>query len=106
MSIRLFHRGARTVVRLPGGERGATWCALHGETVNWDGIFRSALMLVGFQAVAETGGLRFGDGGVVGWTRAPLWTTIRLRLPPCSEKKAALLEAGLLKAARYAETGE
>jgi hypothetical protein len=106
MSVRLFHRGARTVVKLPGSGGGVTWCAVHSGAVNWESIFRSALLLVGFQAVVEAGGVRFGEGGVLGWTRAPLWTTIRLRLPPCSEKKAALLEAGLLKAARYAETGE
>ena len=106
MSIRLFHRGARRIVRLRGREGVVTWCAFHRGTVNWEGIFRTALLLVGFQAATATGELRFGDGGVLRWTRAPLWTTIRLRLPPCSTKKTALLAARLLKAARYAETGE
>jgi hypothetical protein len=105
MSVRLFHAHARMVVatRPRQGER--VWYAVHRRPVAWADLFASALALVGFRPESATDGLQFG-GGSLHWTRGLLWTTIRLRLPPCSEKKAALLAAGLLKAARYAsETG-
>ena len=101
MSIRLFHRGARIVLRTSDGDRDFAWCAMHRRAVPWADLFAPALTLVGFTCERDGEALRFGDGGRIHWTKGPLWTTIRLRLPPCSEKKAALLEAGLLKAARY-----
>ena len=101
MSVRLFHRGARLVARVTTGQRDVTWCAFHRREIGWAGLFAPALLLVGFASEQDPGGMRFGDGGAISWTRGVLWTTIRLRLPPCSERKAALLAAGLLKAARY-----
>jgi hypothetical protein len=103
MSVRLFHRHTRLVVRLParGGEE--VWIALHQRPVAWGGIFIPALALVGIRAEASgLDRLQF-DGGKLIWTRETFWTTIRLQLPPCSAKKRALLAMGLLKAARYAE---
>lgn len=105
MSIRLRHRHARVV--LGGGQRGGAriWYAVHRRPVSWSDVFRPALVLVGFQPEPVAEGLGFG-GGSLHWTKGLLWTTIRLRLPLCSEKKAALLASGLLKAARYAaQTG-
>ena len=104
MSVRLFHRGARLVIRRRRVAGSAHWHAIHRRPVAWENIFGAALSLIGHRAVPDTHGLAFGDGGAVHWTRGAMWTTIRLRLPPCSAKKAELLEAGLLKAARYAET--
>ena len=104
MSVRLFHRGARVVVRLPERDGCHRWLALHVRQVPWDRVFSPALMLVGFpcQCAGET--LQFGEGRL-DWTPGTFWTTIRLRLPPCSPKKAALLASGLFKAARYAAEG-
>ena len=101
MSVRLFHRHARFVVRLPDRDGCHRWLALHRRPVAWDGIFSPALALVGFECASENEALQFGNGRL-DWTRGPFWTTIRLRLPPCSPKKAALLAVGLFKAARYA----
>ena len=101
MSVRLFHRGARLVVRVDAGEREYAWYALHRKSIEWAELFVPALLLVGFSCDQHGDGIRFGDGGSIHWTKGALWTTIRLRLPPCSEKKATLLSAGLLKAARY-----
>jgi hypothetical protein len=79
------------------------WYALHRRPIDWPLVLTPALSLVGFSAAMRTDGITFGDGGSIDWTRGALWTTIRLRLPPCSDRKAALLAAGLLKAARYGE---
>lgn len=101
MSVRLFHKGARLVIRRRSGHGGHLWCAVHTRPVEWTGIFAPALGLLGFDPEPVADGLRFG-GGSVRWTRGAAWTTIRLVLPPCSPAKAALLAGGLLKAARYA----
>jgi hypothetical protein len=101
MSIRLLHKNARFVVRLPEEGGCHRWLALHTRRVPWDEIFAPALMLVGFSCERAGGALQFGDGRL-DWTSGAFWTTIRLRLPPCSPKKASLLAAGLFKAARYA----
>lgn len=101
MSVRLFHKHSRLVIATAPQTDGAVrWYAVHRKPVAWEGIFRPALALVGFEPEPVPGGLRFGAGGIH-WTRGPMWTTIRLQLPPCSPKKAALLASGLLKAARY-----
>ncbi|HJR59886.1 MAG TPA: hypothetical protein VJ813_10820 [Vicinamibacterales bacterium] len=103
MSVRLFHRHARLVVTGATRDRVHTWYAWHWRPVAWADIFAPALLLVGFPSERGPAGLRFGDGSVH-WTKGPLWTTIRLQLPPCSDRKAGLLASGLLKAARYADT--
>lgn len=101
MSVRLFHRDARVVLAFGAHDGVHTWRALHRGALDWGAILAPPLRLLGFDP--EPGGDRlvFG-GGSLDWTTGPLWTTIRLRLPACSEKKAGLLAAGLLKAARYA----
>jgi hypothetical protein len=101
MSVRLFHRGARFVLRLPERDGCHRWVALHSRPIAWGDIFSPALAHVGFSCMSRGEALQFGDGRL-DWTRGAFWTTIRLRLPPCSPKKAALLAAGLFKAARYA----
>ena len=101
MSVRLFHKGSRLVWRRRPIRGEEVWYALHRSSVPWLGILAPALTLVGFQPEPIADGVRFG-GGTVRWTRGALGSTIRLTLPPCSERKAALLAAGLLKAARYA----
>jgi hypothetical protein len=93
----------RLIVRVRAEDRQFTWCAFHRRAVDWTLVLAPALALVGLAAVPRDDGISFGDGGSIDWTRGPLWTTIRLRLPPCSDRKAALLAAGLLKAARYGE---
>ena len=103
MSIRLFHRGSRLVIRIRSEDRAVLWCAFHRHPVDWAQVIAPALSLVGFSAGCRTDGIDFGTGGSIDWTRGGLWTTIRLRLPACSDRKAALLAAGLLKAARYGE---
>ena len=103
MSVRLFHRHTRLVLRTGSAGGSSVWYALHRRPIDWAGVLQPALLLVGFAPVATPGGLTFGDGGAVHWTEGALWTTIRLRLPPCSPRKAELLQAGLLKAARYAQ---
>lgn len=102
MSIRLFHKNARFVLRVSEQNGCQLWLALHTQRVPWADIFSPALALVGFPSTYTDEALRFGEGRL-DWTRGAFWTTIRLRLPPCSPKKAALLATGLLKAARYAE---
>lgn len=106
MSVRLFHRGARLVIRWsqPSPDR-AVWCAMHRRPVPWGQVFRPTLRLLGFATDEAVAGLRFGAGSL-DWTGGPFWTTLRLQLPPCSARKAALLAAGLLKAARYAAESE
>lgn len=101
MSVRLFHRRTRVVITVGSSGRAFTWCAFHRRPIAWADVFAPVLLLVGFSGAREPGGIRFGEGGCLHWTRGALWTTIRLQLPPCSDKKAALLAAGLLKAARY-----
>jgi hypothetical protein len=101
MSIRLFHKNDRFVVRLPERDGCHCWLAFHTRRVKWDEIFAPALMLVGFPCVRAGEALQFD--GRLDWTSGTFWTTIRLRLPPCSPKKATLLAAGLFKAARYAD---
>ena len=103
MSVRLFHARSRLVIRMRSEERRFTWYAFHRRPVDWTLVLTPALSLVGFTAAPRVSGLSFGDGGSIDWTRGALWTTIRLRLPPCSDRKASLLAAGLLKAARYGE---
>ncbi|MBA2301349.1 MAG: hypothetical protein H0W08_01795 [Acidobacteria bacterium] len=100
MSIRLFHRDARIV--LPRGviDGAHVWFAAHRRPVAWAALFAPALLLVGVTCQPDGDGLRFGSGNIR-WRRGRLGTTIRLRLPPCSEKKAVLLARGLLKVARY-----
>lgn len=105
MSVRLFHKGARLVIPAPAEDAARVWIALHRRPVEWSAIFSGAVSLLGYAAAPEPDGLRFKDGSVR-WTRGPMWTTIRLRLPSGSPKKQALVAAGLLKAARYAQTGE
>jgi hypothetical protein len=102
MSIRLFHKNARCVLRLSERDGCQRWLALHTRRVPWEEIFSPALILIGFPCERGGEALQFG-GGRLDWTTGAFWTTIRLRLPPCSPKKAALLAAGLFKAARYAE---
>lgn len=101
MSVRLFHKGARLVIRRRSSPGAHLWYAVHTRPVEWTGVFAPALGLLGFDPEPVADGLRFGEGSVR-WTRGPAWTTIRLVLPPCSPAKAALLAGGLLKAARYA----
>ena len=101
MSVRLFHKHARFVVGLPERDGCHRWLALHRRPIAWGDIFSPALALVGFASVSASEALQFGEGRL-DWTTGAFWTTIRLRLPPCSPKKAALLAAGLFKAARYA----
>lgn len=105
MSVRLFHKGARLVLPAPAGDGVRVWIALHHRPVEWPAIFSGAVSLLGYAGAPEPDGLVFKDGSVR-WTRGPMWTTIRLRLPSGSPKKQALVAAGLLKAARYAQTGE
>ena len=102
MSVRLFHRGARVVIPLSTSASSHLWRALHVRPVSWARVFRPPLDLLGLGAEEAAEALRF-TGGRVDWTRSAFWTTIRLQLPPCSPKKAALLAAGLLKAARYGD---
>lgn len=105
MSVRLFHRGARLVFPLPssGGPHGShAWCALHWRPVVWGNVFRPTLALMGLGCEGIDEALQL-TGGSLHWTTGEFWTTIRLQLPPCSPKKAALLASGLLKAARYAD---
>jgi hypothetical protein len=102
MSVRLFHRGARFVVAVPGRTAPGIWCAVHWRPVRWSSIFRAALALVGIGCDTTPEGLQL-VGGSLNWTTGPFWTTIRVQLPPCGPKKAALLTSGLLKAARYAD---
>jgi hypothetical protein len=104
MSVRLFHRGGRLVIRTGrAGRQASTWRALHLRPIAWQDVFRPALELLGFTVEAEEGALRFGPshGGSIRWTRGAFWTTIRVQLPACSSKKTELLAAALLKAARY-----
>jgi hypothetical protein len=109
MSIRLFHRGGRLVMRSRrASQQLSTWRALHVRPVVWEDVFRPALALLGFTVEAEDGALRFGTGpsttagtGSIRWTRGAFWTTIRVQLPVCSARKGELLAAALLKAARY-----
>jgi hypothetical protein len=102
MSVRLFHRGGRLVMRSRrASQQLSTWRALHLRPVAWEEVFRPALALLGFTVEAKDGVLRFGETGSVRWTRGAFWTTIRLQLPTCSPKKGDLLAAALLKAARY-----
>jgi hypothetical protein len=103
MSIRLFHRGARLVIPLSSSDASCVWWALHFRPVEWARIFRPSLDLLGLTGEDTAGALRFSGGGL-DWTSGAFWTTIRLQLPPCSPKKAALLASGLLKAARYSQT--
>lgn len=101
MSVRLFHKGARLVIRRHSSHGAHLWYALHAAPVEWPAVFGPALRLLGFDPEPAADGLRFGAGSM-SWTRGPAWTTIRLVLPPCSPSKATLLAGGLLKAARYA----
>ncbi len=123
MSVRLFHRGGRLVVRAGRtGSQVSIWRALHLRPIAWQDVFRPALVLLGFTVETEDGALRFGTGpsttagtnpstmlgagsGSIHWTRGAFWTTIRVELPrgspPSSMKKMDLLAAALLKAARY-----
>jgi hypothetical protein len=101
MSVRLFHRHTRIVLRVQTRGRAFVWYALHRRAVAWHAIFGPALFLVGFVPRPEADGLSFA-GGALRWTTRSFGTTIRLQLPLCSERKAALLASGLLKAARYA----
>lgn len=102
MSVRLFHRGGRVVLPLATAGDERRWLALHVRPVAWDRIFTRALALVGLESTRRDNRLEF-RGGALGWTPGWFWTTIRLRLPPASPKKNALVSSGLLKAARYAE---
>jgi len=105
MSIRLFHRGARLVLPMPGwrgDHHERVWLALHRQPVAWDRILRPALALLGIDAEGADGERR-SDPASLRWTNGPFWTTIRVRLPPSSVRKAALRSMGLLKAARYAD---
>ena len=102
MSVRLFHRGGRLVMRTGrSGSQVTTWRALHVRPMAWQDVFGPALELLGFTVETEDGLLRFGESGSIRWTRGAFWTTIRLQLPTCSPKKGDLLAAALLKAARY-----
>ena len=83
-----------------GDER--RWMAIHVRPVAWDRIFTHALGLVGLATTRVDDRLEF-RGGALHWTAGSFWTTIRLRLPPASSKKNALVSSGLLKAARYAD---
>jgi hypothetical protein len=104
MSVRLFHKHTRIVLRIRTRERSFVWHALHRRPVAWAELFASALLLVGFTPERQGDRLRFA-GGCVHWTTGWFGTTIRLQLPPCSDRKAVLLASGLLKVARYAAAG-
>ena len=81
MSVRLFHRGARLVIRWsqPSPDR-VVWCAMHRRPVPWGQVFRPTLRLLGFATDEAVAGLRFGTGSL-DWTGGPFWTTLRLQLP-------------------------
>jgi hypothetical protein len=101
VSIRLFHKGARIVWPRRPAPGVQVWYVVHRQVVEWEELFAPALRLIGLQPEAVPGGLRFA-AGTIHWRRGALGSTIRVALPGCSERKAALLAAGLLKAARYA----
>ena len=109
MSVRLFHRGGRLVMRSSRASRQvSTWRALHVRPVAWEDVFRPALALLGFTVETRGWGAcrdrsftTLGETGSIRWTRGAFWTTIRVQLPVCSARKAELLAAALLKAARY-----
>ncbi len=63
MSVRLFHRGGRLVMRSSRASRQvSTWRALHVRPVAWEDVFRPALALLGFTVENADGALRFGTG--------------------------------------------
>jgi hypothetical protein len=101
MSVRLFHKHTRIVLPARGQGGQIVWHALHRRSVAWQDILGPALLLLGLRHEREADGFTFA-GGSLRWSPRAFGTTLRLQLPRCSAKKAALLASGLLKAARYA----
>lgn len=105
MSVRLLHKHTRIVLPLGTRDGRRRYYALHRRSIPWASVFLPALQLVGFHPEGTVNGFRF-DGGRLEWTTTLVGTSIQLQLPECSRKKSALLAAGLLKAARYAQISE
>jgi hypothetical protein len=100
MSVRLFHKHSRIVLR--AGRDGAVhrWCSPRFRPCDWQAVFFPALDLLALRPVAGDGSVGFRIGSIH-WTNSRYWSTITLRFTGGSARKRELVAAALLKAARY-----
>jgi hypothetical protein len=103
MSVRLFHKGARTVIVVRREGAGVeSWWSPHVIPRDWAPILRARLELLALAPIAEDHAALACSLGRIEWTAGPYWSTISVRLERGSDRKRALVTAALLRAARYA----
>ena len=103
MSVRLFHQGARFVIRARRTDAGReTWWALRRQPQeDWHRILERPLMLLDLEPQKDGACSLACKLGAVTWTTGWRWATIDVRLDQGSAARRTLVTAALLKAARY-----
>ena len=102
MSVRLFHKGARTVIVVRRQGAGVeSWWSPHITPSAWAPILRARLELLGLSPTVEHPAALACSLGRIEWTTGRYWSTISVRLERGSDTKRTLVTAALLKAARY-----
>jgi hypothetical protein len=103
MSVRLFHKGARTVIVVRRERAGVeTWWSPHLSPCDWAPILGARLELLALTPVSEGSTTLTCSLGRIEWTSGRHWSTISVRLERGSDTKRTLVAAAVLKAARYA----
>jgi hypothetical protein len=103
MSLRLFHKDARTVIAVRREGAGVEWWwSPHFMPHDWAPILRARLELLALSPVADGHAALVCSLGRIEWNARRYWSTISVRLERGSDTKRTLVTAALLKAARYA----
>ena len=102
MSLRLFHKNARTVIAVRREGAGVeSWWSPHLTPHDWAPILHARLELLALSPAAEGHSALACSLGRIEWTAGRYWSTISVRLERGSVAKRTLVTAALLKAARY-----
>ena len=103
MSVRLFHQGARLVIRgrRPDAGRETWWAIGRQPPDDWRQILERPLVLLDLEPRMDGACTLACKLGAVTWTRGWRWATIDVHLDQGSAARRTLVTAALLKAARY-----
>jgi hypothetical protein len=103
MSLRLFHKRARTVLVVRREGAGVqSWWSPHVMPSDWAPILRARLELLALSPISQGNTALVCNLGRIEWTDRRYWSTISVRLERGSDVKRTLVTAALLRAARYA----
>ena len=103
MSLRLFHKGARTVLVVRREGAGLqSWWSPHVTPFDWAPILRARLEVLALSPISQGNAALACSLGRIEWTDGRYWSTISVRFERGSDLKRTLVTAALLRAARYA----